>query len=472
MVMGSLREEAQVVVVGAGPGGYVAALRAADLGLSVVLVESRERPGGTCLLEGCIPSKALIHAVGVAEAARGGAPFGLIADGVRFDLDRLRAWKDGVVERLSRGVASLLAHRGVEVVRGRAVLDGPHSLKVLGSEVSGIDFRHAILAPGSRPVVPAGLRDAPVWTSREALDLPEIPARLLVVGGGYIGLELGTVYAGLGSQVTLVEMADALVPGADEDISRTLFQRFSKTFQAIRLRTRAERAAARADGGLDVTLVGPDGTREEVFDRVLVAVGRRPNTDELGLEAAGVQVDERGFIPVNERRVTNVPHILAIGDATPGPMLAHKASREGKVAAEVLAGRPAAFDNRAIPAVVFTDPEVAWTGLGEREATAAGVLFEVARFPLTALGRAWTVGETTGFAKVLYAPDSGRVLGQAIVSPMASELIAEGTLAIEMGATIEDLAVTIHPHPTFSELTLESAEAAQGLPVHIARDRR
>ncbi len=466
MVMGSLRQEARVVVVGAGPGGYVAALRAADLGLEVLLVDERERPGGTCLLEGCIPSKALIHAVGVAAEARAGSAFGLDVGEIRFDLQRLRAWKAGVVDRLASGVAGLLKRRGVEVVRGRARLDGPHSLEVLGSEVAGVDFRHAILATGSRPVVPEGFEGA--WTSREALDVPEVPERLLVVGGGYIGLEIGSVYAGLGSRVVVAEMAPTLVPGADEDVARLLHRRFEARFEAVLLETRATRMEARGDG-FEVTLQSRGESRVERFDRVLVAVGRRPNTDDLGLDRAGVRVDDRGFIRVDAERRTSVPHILAIGDVTPGPMLAHKASREGKVAAEVLAGRPAAFDNLAIPAAVFTDPEVAWTGLTEREAKEQGLRVAVTRFPLTALGRAWTVGETDGFSKVLHDPDTGRVLGQAIVSPFASELVAEGTLAIEMGATIEDLAATIHPHPTFSELTLEAAEAAGGLPVHLHR---
>lgn len=466
MVMGSLRQEARVVVVGAGPGGYVAALRAADLGLDVVLVDERERPGGTCLLEGCIPSKALIHAVGVARAAREGRPFGLEVEGVRFDLERLRAWKDAGVDRLARGVAALLKRRGVEVVRGRARFDGPHSLQVFGSEVAGVDFRHAIVAPGSRPVVPEGLQGA--WTSREALEVAEVPGRLLVVGGGYIGLELGSVYAGLGSRVTVAEVAPTLVPGADDDISRLLHRRLARRFEAILLETRAVRMEPRGDA-FDVTFETRGESRVERFHRVLVAVGRRPNTDDLGLDRAGVRLDERGFVVVDEQRRTSAPHIFAIGDVTPGPMLAHKASREAKVAAEVLAGRPAAFDNRAVPAAVFTDPEVAWTGLTEREAAEQGIPVRVTRFPLTALGRAWTVGDTDGFSKVLHDPEAGRVLGHAVVSPLASELIAEGTLALEMGATIEDLAATIHPHPTFSELTLEVAEAAGGLPVHVHR---
>ncbi len=464
--MGSLRQEARVVVVGAGPGGYVAALRAADLGLDVVLVDERERPGGTCLLEGCIPSKALIHAVGVARAAQEGQTFGLDVEGVRLDVQRLRAWKDAGVDRLARGVAALLKRRGVEVMRGRARLDGPHSLQVFGSEVAGVDFRHAIIATGSRPLVPQGLEGA--WTSREALDLPEVPERLLVVGGGYIGLEIGSVYAGLGSRVTVAEMAATLVPGADGDLSRLLHRRLTRRFEAILLETRAVLMEPRGDAA-DVTLETRGESRVERFDRVLVAVGRRPNTDDLGLERAGVRTDDRGFILVDEQRRTSVPHMFAIGDVTPGPMLAHKASREAKVAAEVLAGRPSALDNRAIPAAVFTDPEVAWTGLTEREATAQGVPVQVTRFPLTALGRAWTMGEADGFVKVLHEPDPWRVLGQAIVGPFASELIAEATLAIEMGATIEDLAATIHPHPTFSELTLEAAEAAGGLPVHVHR---
>ncbi len=466
MVMGSLRQQTQLVVIGAGPGGYVAALRAADLGLEVVLVDERERPGGTCLLEGCIPSKALIHAVGVAEAARNGGAFGLTVEGLRLDPDRLRAWKNGIVDRLSQGVAGLLRQRGVEVIRGRARFTGPRSLDVIEGEVAGIDFRQAIVATGSRPVIPRGIEGA--WTAREALEIPEIPERLLVIGGGYIGLEIGSIYAGLGSRVTVVEMARTLVPGADEDISRALHRRLGRTLEAVLLDTRVVAAGPEGDG-FRATLEGPGGTRTERFDRVLVAAGRRPNTDDIGLDRAGVGLDDREFVVVDEQRRTSVPHILAIGDVTPGPMLAHKASREGKVAAEVLAGRPSAFDHHAIPAAAFTDPEVAWTGMTEQEARREGIDHAVARFPLTALGRAWTTGDTEGFSKVLYDPRTGRVLGQAIVSPMASELIAEGTLALEMGATLEDLVGTIHPHPTFSELTLEVAEVAGGLPVHVHR---
>lgn len=466
MVMGSLRQSAQVVVIGAGPGGYVAALRAADLGLEVVLVDERERPGGTCLLEGCIPSKALIHAVGVADAARRGKLFGVIVEGLRFDIERMRAFKEEVVRRLSNGVTALLKKRGIEVIRGRANFDGPHSLAVVGSDVSGIDFRYAIIAVGSRAVVPRGLEGA--WTSREALDIPEVPERLLIVGGGYVGLELGSVFAGLGSRVTVAEMASSLLPGVDSDISNFLYKRYSQLFEAIYLETRVASAQRRNDA-FTVKLETRGEQREEYFDRILVAVGRKPNTDDLGLESASVRTDERGFVPVDDQRRTNVPHIFAIGDVTLGPMLAHKASREGKVAAEVIAGRPSAFDVRAIPAAAFTDPEVAWTGISEREAQQEGRRFSVTRFPLTALGRAWTVGETDGFVKVIHDPDSGLVLGQAIVSPVASELIAEGTLAVEMGATLEDIAATIHPHPTFSELTLEVAEAAAGWPVHVHR---
>lgn len=467
MVMGSLRQEAHLVVIGGGPGGYVAALRAADLGLEVVLVEERDRLGGTCLLEGCIPSKALIHAVGVASAARSGGVFGLMVEGLRLDPVRLRDWKDGVVAHLSSGVAGLLQQRGVEVIRGRARFQGPNALEMIDSEVAGIDFRQAIVATGSRPVVPEGLEEA--WTSREALELREVPERLLVVGGGYIGLEIGSVYAGLGSKVTLVEMAPSLVPGADRDVSRVLQKHFSKVFESLIFETRVSRAERTTGSGFRVTLESAGGTRVDSFDQVLVAVGRRPNTSDLGLERAGVQRDGRGFVIVDQQRRTRVPHILAIGDITPGPMLAHKASREGKVAAEVLAGRPAAFDHHAIPAAVFTDPEVAWTGLTEEEAREQGLSFQVARFPLTALGRAWTTGETNGFSKILHDPATGRILGQAIVGPGASDLIAEGTLALEMGATLEDVASTIHPHPTFSELTLEAAEVAQGLPIHIHR---
>ncbi len=472
MVVGDLRQEAEVVVIGGGPGGYVAAIRAADLGHQVVLVEERERPGGVCLLEGCIPSKALINAVEVRQSLLEGRAFGIVADGVRVDLDALRTWTQGVVGGLVTGVEGLLAKRGIDVVRGRARFDGPRSLALEGSEVSGIDFRKAIIATGSRPVSIPVAQGLDLWTSREALDLPEIPDRLLVVGGGYIGLELGMVYAGLGSSVTVVEAQSRLLSGVDPDLVRVVARACDTRFTAVRTDTRVvaiERAGGDASVGYVATLENKGTSTRETFDRILMAVGRRPNTDDLGLDRVGLAPDARGFLAVDAQRRTAVPDIYAIGDITPGPMLAHKATREGKVAAEALSGLPSAFDNRAIPAVVFTDPELAVTGLTEAEAKEGGIPIRVGRFPLTALGRARTMGRPEGFAKILSDPDTGLVLGVGIVSAHASELIAEGTLAIEMGARLEDLMVTIHAHPTLSEANMEAAEVSAGVAVNLPR---
>ena len=480
MVMGNLRQETDVVVIGAGPGGYVAALRAADLGREVLLVDDRPRPGGTCLLEGCIPSKSLIHAVGLIESARAAREIGLGFADPSVDLDRLRAWTEGVVAKLSQGIEALLERRGVELVRGRARFTGEHALAVEGSPVSGIDFRHCVIATGSRAsrverLEPAG-GPAP-WTSAEALGIPCVPERLLVVGGGYIGLELGQVYAGLGAAVTLAELSPRLLAAADPDLVKVVLRRCEQRFDALLLDSRVIGVERTGQGG--VALVEQAGeTRRVAFDQMLVAAGRRPNTAGLGLEQIGVRCDAGGAggaggrIRVTSEMRTSVRHIFAIGDVAPGPMLAHKASREGKVAAEVIAGQPAAFDNRSIPAVVFTDPEIAWTGLTEQEARARGRAVNVGRFPLAALGRARTLGRPEGLAKVLSDPATGLVLGVGLVGPMASELIAEGALALEMGATLEDLVVTIHPHPTMSEALLEAAEVAAGAAIHVHPRRR
>ncbi len=464
MVMGQLNQETELAIIGGGPGGYVAALRAADLGLEVVVIEEREELGGVCLIEGCIPSKTLINAVDLAVSARDAAEMGLTFTDLQVDREKLLAWSQKVVKTLTAGVNSLVKKRGIEVIHGRARFQDSHTLAIEGAGT--VQFRNAIIATGSRINELPPAYEKPVWSSAEALQLPEIPGSLLIVGGGYIGLELGLVYAGLGSRVTMVEFNPRLLKGADFDLVEIMVDRVRTRFEEILVDSKVTGVEFAADR-FAVEIEHDSRTLSQSYDRVLVAVGRRPNTDDLGLENTAIEPDEHGIIPVTEELRTVEEHIFAIGDVAPGPMLAHKASREGKVAAEVIAGHTSAFDNRAIPAVVFTDPEIAWTGLTEREAEEKGIAVTVGRFPLRALGRARTMGRTEGLVKILADPESALVLGVGMVGPHASELIAEGTLAIEMGATLEDLMVTIHPHPTLSEAVMEAAEVAAGQPIHL-----
>ena len=457
MVMGDLVREVDVVVVGGGPGGYSAAFRAAELGLETVVVDATRRLGGACLYEGCIPSKALLHAAGVIHEAERARDIGIEFGEPKIELDQLRAWKDDrVVTRLARGLAGVALRRGVEVIGGRAVFSASRELRVEGDTPQTLRFKHAIVATGSRP---AALRGTPksdrIMDSTAALELADVPARLLVVGGGYIGLELGTVYAALGSRVTLVEMTEGLLPGVDRDLVQPLARRVEKLFAAVHLRARVE-SMRDAGGEIVVEIEGQDALR---FDRVLVAVGRRPVSEGLGLETTRVELDERGAIAVDERCRTADPHVYAVGDVTGEPMLAHRAMRQGRVAAEVIAGRASEFDNVAVPAVVFTDPEIAWCGLTEREAKLTNRPVKVARFLWAASGRAATLGRSDGVTKLLVDPESGRVLGVGIVGPGAGELIAEGALAVETAALAEDLAATIHAHPTLSETFMETAQA-------------
>jgi dihydrolipoamide dehydrogenase len=475
MVMGDLPRDVDLVVIGGGPGGYAAAFRAADLGLETVLVESRGALGGECLHVGCIPSKALLGLAGLATAAAEAHVAGLDFAPPKVALERMREWTAGSIGKLARGLAALARARGVEIVTGRGRFMDAHTVVAARDDAPPalFRFRHAILATGSQPVALPGLDTASprIWDSAVALVLPAVPPRLLVVGGGYIGLELGTVYAALGSEVTLVELTEGLLPGVDPELVAPLRRRLAGRFREIRLSTRVA-SARETPGGVAVALEGGDGPATVEVDQVLVAVGRRPNTADLGLEQTAVRVDGRGFIPVDARRRTPDPRIHAVGDVAGEPMLAHKAMAEGIVAAEAIAGRPAAFAPQAVPAVVFTDPEIAWAGLSESAAAARGIAIRTARVPWSASGRAVSMGRPDGLTKLVFEQDTGRLLGLGLVGPHAGDLIAEGTLAVEMGARAEDLASTIHTHPTLSETLGEAAELFLGRPLHLPPPRR
>jgi dihydrolipoamide dehydrogenase len=459
----------RVVVIGSGPGGYAAAFRAADLGLEVVLVERYETLGGVCLNVGCIPSKALLHTARVIAETEEAADFGLKFKRPKIDLEALREWKSGVVGKLTGGLAGLARQREVKVITGTARFTSERTIDVDGTS---IDFDHCIIAAGSRAATLPGLPDDErIGHSTGALELPDIPERLLVIGGGIIGLELATVYEALGSAVSVVELTDQLIPGCDRDLVKPLHKRIESRYEAIMLSTKVASADAGSDG-IRVTFEGDDAVEPQTYDRVLVAVGRQANGDRLDLDRAGVNVDEHGVIPVDAQRRTNLPHIYAIGDVAGSPMLAHKATHEGKTAAEVIAGRNVTFDPRAIPSVAYTDPEVAWTGLTETEAVAAGTDYEKAVFPWQASGRALSLGRPEGLTKLLIDPQSRRVLGMGIVGVNAGDLITEATLAIEMGADAEDVGLTIHPHPTLSETVAFSAEMAEGTVTDLYVPRR
>jgi dihydrolipoamide dehydrogenase len=456
MVMGDLVREVDVVVVGGGPGGYSAAFRCAELGLETVVVDAGKRLGGACLWEGCIPSKALLHVAAVLGEVERAKEFGVDVGDPRVSLDALRKWKtERVVGKLARGLAGVARNKSVEVVGGRAVFEASRALRVEGDEPQKFRFTLAIIAPGSAPRRPPGLDAAGerVMDSAAALEIPDVPERLLVVGGGYIGLELGQVYAALGSRVTLVEMTAGLLPGVDRDLVQPLARRCERLFAEVRLGATVT-GLQESGAGVEVRL----GESVATFDRVLVAVGRRAQTAGLGLETTRVRTDGRGVVTVDERGRTADPTIWAVGDVTGEPMLAHRAMRQGKVVAEAIAGRPVAFDNVAVPAVVFTDPEVAWCGLTEAEAQRTGQAVKIARFAWAGSGRAATLGRSDGLTKLIVDPESGRLLGAGIVGPGAGELIAEATLAVEAALTAEDLAATIHAHPTLSESLLEVAE--------------
>ncbi len=470
--------DTQLVVIGGGPGGYAAAFRAADLGLQVTLVDLEPRLGGVCLLRGCIPSKALLHVAKVMAEAKHLDAWGVAFPPPTVNLDALRTAKEKVIATLSGGLKQISGKRNVQVVRARASFEDPQTLRL--EAVDGppptddrIRFQHCILAAGSRPVrIPAfDLASPRVMDSTAALELPDVPESLLVVGGGYIGLEMGAVYAALGSRVSVVELTDGLLPGADHDLVRPLHKRLEQQFAAIHLNAKLLGLVDKGDS-IEATFEAGGKTEVGRFGRVLLSVGRRPNTDHLGLENTKVELDPQGFIAVDPQRRTADPHILAIGDVTGQPMLAHKASREGKVAAETLAGQTSAFQPQAIPGVVFTDPEIAWAGLTETEARQQNRPIEVAQFPWAASGRAQSIGRTEGLTKWIVEPESGRLLGCGIVGAGAGDLISEAVLAIEMGASASDLAETIHPHPTLGETLAGAAEIYLGTATDLYRPKR
>ena len=460
-----------LVILGAGPGGYTAAFLAADRGMKVTLVDAQKSPGGVCLHKGCIPSKALLHVAGNINESRLAKEWGVDFGDPTIDLDRLRNWKEGVLLKMSGGLTMLCKQRGVNYIHGSAAFKDSHTITVSGRDP--LEFDHCILATGSRPALPKLFQEGGprIMDSTAALTLTDIPQRLLVVGGGYIGLEMGSVYAALGSRICVVEMTNELLPGVDQDLVRPLQGKLSKDFEAIHLNTLVTSVVAEGNS-VSVIMKSGEETVEETFDRILVSVGRCPNSDAIGLNNTEVELDENGFVKVDEKQKTTDSSILGIGDVVGGPMLAHKASYEARVAVEGLAGEETRPSNRTVPAVVFTDPEIAWCGLTESDARLKGEKVEIARFPWAASGRAQALGRTNGISKLVLEPGTGRVLGVGIVGHGAGELIAEGVLAIEMGATAKDLAHTIHPHPTLSETLMEAAEVFFGTATHVHKRSR
>jgi dihydrolipoyl dehydrogenase len=478
--LSELPQSTQVVVIGAGPGGYAAAFYAADLGMQVALVDPAVNPGGVCLYRGCIPSKALLHVADVLNEARHAEAWGVTFGAPKIDIEKLRAFKTKVVNQLTGGLGQLSKQRKITYIQGTAGFRDARTLEITRegqSQAETLSFEHAIIATGSRPSTLPGvtLQSPRLMDSTSALEVPDLPRSLLVVGGGYIGLELGTVYAALGTKVTVVEMTDGLLPGADRDLVNVLARRIESMSEAVLLKTKVV-AMKEAKDGIAVTFEGEglpaEAPKERTFDRVLVSVGRRPNSAVPGLDRTRVKVNARGFIEVDPARRTAEPSIYAIGDVVGEPMLAHKASHEGRVAVESIAGERVAFEPLAIPAVVFTDPELAWCGLTETDAQKQKREVTVTRFPWAASGRALTLDRTDGMTKLVLDPKTERVLGVGIVGPGAGELIAEGVLAVEMGANATDVRMTIHPHPTLSETIMESAEVFFGQATHVYRPRK
>lgn len=463
-------DKKEVVVIGAGPGGYAAAFRAADLGLKVCLIDPEVNPGGVCLYRGCIPSKALLHLAKVKREAEAAAEWGLKFGETEVDMKKMLSWKNKVVEKLTGGLGQLSKSKKIEYIRGEARFVSKSELEIRREEgkTSKISFEHAIIATGSYI---AGLSNIEldhkkIIDSTDALEMDEIPKKLLVIGGGYIGLELGSFFAAMGSKVSVAEMTSGFLPGADRDLVKILEK--AELFENTWFETKVEKASAEKNK-VKVSLKNEEGTQEKSFDKVLVAVGRKPDSASFDPEKAGIEVNERGFIPVDEQRRTNVKNIYAIGDLTGGPMLAHKATHEGRVVAEVIAGQSgAAYDVKAIPGIVFTDPEIAWTGLTQAEAKEKGMKVKVLKFPWRASGRAVSIAAENGLTKLIVDPEDGRILGGGVAGKNAGSLIPEITLAIEMAATAEDIALTVHPHPTLSETIMEASESFSATPTHFS----
>lgn len=474
MVMGDMEMKVDVAIIGSGPGGYGAAFRAADLGLEVALIDPRPQPGGVCLHQGCIPSKTFLFLAELILDARRAASMGVRFGEPEIDLQAMRDWKQQVIGNMAGGLVSLSDKRGVQLVTGTARFENANSVKIEGAEISRISFRHAIIATGSVPITFPGTAPSPdsrIMSSTGALALKDIPEELFIIGGGYVGLELGTVYAALGSRVSLAELQDRLLPGVDADLVTPLHNQLSRLFSEIHLSTKITELKEH-DDHVSVRFVTPAGEESRKFDRVLVAMGRKPASQGLGLEHTKVIVNEQGYIQVDEQQRTAENNIFAVGDVAGGMMLAHTATREGRVAAEVIAGINSSFDVRAIPAVVYTDPQIAWCGLTEEQAKAENIKVAVEKFPWKYSGRANTMGSTDGLTKILADPEDGRILGIGITGRDTEGLISEGVLAIELGALAEDMALSLHPHPTLSETEGEAAEIFQGSPTHMLPKKR
>jgi len=469
MVMGELEQETEVLVIGGGPGGYAAAFRAADLGKDVTLVDTEPRPGGECLFRGCIPSKTLLYLTELIHDALRAKQMGITFGEPQIDLERMRSWKEEVIDKLANGLVTLCKRRGIQLLQGRAVFEGSESVRLYDSEVSHVKYQHAILATGSRPTPMSEVtfrKGGRIMDSGGALELADIPQSLLVLGGGYVALELGSVYALLGSRVTVAVRSERLLRGADPDLAEPLIRRLEHVFESILFHTQVASMTETTDG-VDVMLEGKLDQPQQRFDRVLIAIGRIPNSQDIGLEKTKVQLDKHGFVKVDQQQRSTDDRIFAIGDVAGPPLLAHKAFREGKVAAEVIAGEPSAFDVRAIPAVVYTDPQVAWCGLTEEQARKDNRSVKVNRFPWKFSGRATTMGIYEGLTKIIAEPDTGRILGMGITGRDTEGMISEGALAIEMGSLVEDMGLTIHPHPTLSETVGEAAEIFLGSVTHM-----